>query len=124
LNHACKKKFFSYPEISNPSPSAQVCGKNRHKAGFEKGIQMANNEVLMERWLMNNFGRLIRDRRRELGLTQTELAESVNMSQPRISNIERGKGNPTLASIVVIAERLGLQVKLSPKIKRRDRSSS
>lgn len=42
------------------------------------------------------------------GLTQQQLAEAAKMKQPRITEIERGNGNPTLLTISRIAAALGV----------------
>jgi transcriptional regulator with XRE-family HTH domain len=42
------------------------------------------------------------------GLTQLQLAEAAKMKQPRIAEIERGDGNPTLLTISRIAVALGV----------------
>ena len=44
------------------------------------------------------------------GLTQLQLAEAAQMKQPRIAEIERGDGNPTLLTITRIALALGVPV--------------
>lgn len=42
------------------------------------------------------------------GLTQQQLAGAARMKQPRIAEIERGNGNPTLMTIARIAHALGV----------------
>jgi DNA-binding XRE family transcriptional regulator len=42
------------------------------------------------------------------GMTQEQLAEAAEMSQPRIANIERDEANPTLMTISRIAVALGV----------------
>lgn len=42
------------------------------------------------------------------GLTQLQLAEAAKMKQPRIAEIERGDGNPTLLTMTRIAIALGV----------------
>jgi transcriptional regulator with XRE-family HTH domain len=42
------------------------------------------------------------------GMTQRQLAEVARMKQPRIAEIERGDGNPTLLTISRIAHALGV----------------
>lgn len=42
------------------------------------------------------------------GLTQLQLAEAATMKQPRIAEIERGDGNPTLLTMTRIAIALGV----------------
>lgn len=46
--------------------------------------------------------------REDRGMTQQQLAEAAKMKQPRIAEIERGDGNPTLLTISRIAYALGV----------------
>jgi transcriptional regulator with XRE-family HTH domain len=58
-----------------------------------------------------NLGRLIRQRRRELRLTQQELAQRLQVSTPRISDLERGKvRNPRRNTLVNLASALEIPV--------------
>lgn len=43
-----------------------------------------------------NVGENIRIRRESLGMKQAELAENVGISQPMLSQIERGTKNPSI----------------------------
>jgi transcriptional regulator with XRE-family HTH domain len=56
-------------------------------------------------------------RRIELKITQKELADRVGTGQAVISRLESGNANPTLASLVEIAEALdaNLHIDLEPK---------
>ena len=46
--------------------------------------------------LARELGRLVHDRRTDLGLSQAELAERCGMKQPQISRFEAGGTVPTL----------------------------
>lgn len=61
-------------------------------------------------------GARIRARRRELGLSQRALAEITGVSLHTLSDVESGKGNPTLAILTRILKPLGLE--LSIRIRR------
>ncbi|WP_433228911.1 helix-turn-helix domain-containing protein [Actinomadura formosensis] len=50
------------------------------------------------------LGNMVRERRRELGLTQAEVAELADITQPALSRIEGGGGVPTLAMLDRIAK--------------------
>lgn len=52
------------------------------------------------------LGRKIRILRDALGMTQEKLAEEVNISLKHLGEIERGRGNPTLTTIVSLAAAL------------------
>ena len=60
---------------------------------------MANNNL--------NFGQMIRDRRRQLELTQDELARRIRTSTPYIGHIESGKRHPSDEILTRIADVLG-----------------
>ena len=49
------------------------------------------------------LGRRIKQLRAKLGLTQDSLAERVQISPKYLSNIERGKENPTLETLLRLA---------------------
>lgn len=46
--------------------------------------------------------------RKERGLTQEQLAERCGLSQQYLSDLERGKRNPTIVTIYEIAQALGV----------------
>lgn len=48
--------------------------------------------------------------RKALGITQRELAEKTGINQAAISRIESGKGNPTLDTLDVLAEGVGMHL--------------
>jgi transcriptional regulator with XRE-family HTH domain len=58
----------------------------------------------------NNLGRKVKQLRLSSNMSQTNLADKAKVRQPLISKMERGKGNPTLDSIVKIAGALGVTV--------------
>lgn len=61
------------------------------------------------------LGKLIKHRRKVLGLTIRELAELAGMSKTTISQIERGASNPTLEVLQDIFEYLNLEIKVEVK---------
>ncbi|MDI1444875.1 helix-turn-helix transcriptional regulator [Polyangium sp. 6x1] len=52
------------------------------------------------------MGRIVRDRREALGLTQEELGERCNLHRTYIGSIERGERNLSLQNIERIAHAL------------------
>jgi transcriptional regulator with XRE-family HTH domain len=54
------------------------------------------------------IGTKIKNRREELGMTQSELAEKIKITQPGLSLIESGKNNPSAPLLIVIAMQLNL----------------
>ncbi|HYJ70632.1 MAG TPA: helix-turn-helix domain-containing protein [Nocardioidaceae bacterium] len=53
-------------------------------------------------------------RRRELGLSQAQLAERVGVSRKWLSEFERGKATAELGLVLRVLESLGLQVTIGP----------
>lgn len=56
------------------------------------------------------MGKRIREKRLQLGLTQENLAEKIEMSTSYIGEIERGTSIGSLAAVVSIARVLGLNL--------------
>ena len=56
------------------------------------------------------FGKAIRRRRRELDLSQEELAERAELHRTYVSDIERGDRNPSLENIEKLAKALNIKV--------------
>ncbi|HJC56860.1 MAG TPA: helix-turn-helix domain-containing protein [Candidatus Eisenbergiella intestinipullorum] len=54
------------------------------------------------------LGRRIRAARKKASMTQGRLAEAVGISEVHISNMESGSGNPSLATLVDIANVLSV----------------
>jgi ribosome-binding protein aMBF1 (putative translation factor) len=55
------------------------------------------------------FANVIRERRVELGLTQTQLAQRAGLRQPDISRLESGGGTPTIGMLDRLAHALELR---------------
>jgi len=65
------------------------------------------------------LGEAIEELRDEAGLTHEELADRLEMSFQRISELERGVANPTLATLIRVTD--GLDVELSELAARMER---
>lgn len=61
--------------------------------------------------LREAFGKVLRTRRHELGLSQEELAERANLSMRFISQLETDKQQPTLTKLDAIAS--GVEMSLT-----------
>lgn len=57
-----------------------------------------------------DFGKIIRTKRKELGLTQTELAQLSGVGLRFISELERGKETIRLGYAIKIASNLGIDI--------------
>ena len=63
----------------------------------------------------NPIGIGIRDRRKELRITQPHLAEVAGVSTNTLYKLEKGQGNPTLDVLNKLADVLGMELKLEVK---------
>lgn len=57
---------------------------------------------------MTSIGYQISQKRREHGLTQLELAKRAGLPQPNLSNIEKGRQDLTVSTLIRIARALGV----------------
>ena len=64
---------------------------------------------------MNPIGDLLRSRRKFLRLRQRDLAELAGVTLRSLTEIESGRGNPTLNQLSKIGGVLGLEVTLIQK---------
>ena len=62
----------------------------------------------MARTKERNFGQIIRERRRQLDLTQEEVAHRIKTSTPYVGHLESGKRHPSDKIVTRLAEVLGL----------------
>jgi transcriptional regulator with XRE-family HTH domain len=61
------------------------------------------------------LGETIKNRRRELRITQPHLAELAKVSTNTLYKLERGQGNPSFQVLNKLAEVLGLELFLAVK---------
>lgn len=61
--------------------------------------------------LIKAIGENIHKLRKERGLTQTELSHEADIILSQVARIERGETNPTISTLYVIAEALGVDLK-------------
>ena len=57
------------------------------------------------------FGKLVRQRRQDLGLTQEQVAEKADLHPTYLGSVERGERNIALENIIALARAL----KISPQ---------
>jgi len=65
--------------------------------------------------LASQLGLTIKNRRKELRITQPHLAELAGVSINTVYKLERGQGNPTFEALNKLAEVLGMELTLSVK---------
>jgi len=67
--------------------------------------------------LLKDFGEAIKNRRKELDITQPHLAELAQISINTLYKLEKGQGNPSLDVINKLAEVLGMELNFQVKKK-------
>jgi len=70
------------------------------------------NHIIM---LIATLGKTIRDRRKELNITQPHLAELANISINTLYKLERGACNPSIEVLNKLADVLGMEIILEVK---------
>lgn len=71
-------------------------------------VQIGNMSVRT----VDELGRVLRKHRRELELTQEELAEATGVNRRVIGELERGKGTVRVEIVLALAQALGLDLEL------------
>jgi len=66
---------------------------------------------------ITTLGKLIKDRRLELGTTQQQIADLAGVSVNTLYQLERGQSNPTIEVLVKVVEVLGMELKLEVRRK-------
>jgi y4mF family transcriptional regulator len=67
--------------------------------------------------LVEQIGETIKNRRKELKITQPHLAELAGISINTLYKLERGQGNPSLEVLNKLSDVLGMELKLQIKAK-------
>ena len=67
--------------------------------------------------LVKDFGEAIKNRRKDLEITQPHLAELAQISINTLYKLETGQGNPSLDVINKLAEVLGMELNFQVKKK-------
>ena len=65
--------------------------------------------------LATDIGEVLKNRRKELRITQGHLAELSGISINTLYKIERGQANPSLDILSKLTEVMGLEVKIEPR---------
>jgi ribosome-binding protein aMBF1 (putative translation factor) len=86
----------------------KIARKRRGSAEYREGHEEARRAFLI--------GQAVRERRLELGLSQTEVATRAGMTQPALSRLEAGGAVPTIPVLERLAAALSadLVVTLTP----------
>ncbi len=62
-----------------------------------------------------DIGKIIKDRRKELNITQPTLAVLAGVGLNTLVAIERGSGNPKILTILAVLDVLGLKIDITLK---------
>jgi transcriptional regulator with XRE-family HTH domain len=54
----------------------------------------------------------LKTRREQLGVTQEQLAELASVALRTVKELDSGKGNPTVSTLIKLADVLGMELKL------------
>ncbi|GAU80101.1 helix-turn-helix domain-containing protein [Fusibacter sp. 3D3] len=73
------------------------------------------NEIYLEIEKEYELIRQVVDTRKQIGMTQKNLADKVGISQQEISRFEREKHIPKLSNFIRILDALGLEMKIEKK---------
>lgn len=68
-------------------------------------IKVYFNKLLME------LKDALKERRSQLNLSQSDLAEMADVSLATVKDIERGKGNPSICTVEKLLTVLGMEIK-------------
>ena len=78
----------------------------------EKGTK--EREQFRDKAFSYYFGEIIKNRRKELHMSQESLAEKIGKKRPYISRIENGE-DIRLSNFALLANALGLSIQLKPE---------
>ena len=74
-----------------------------------------NRNILGKGMTRKEIGNAIKERRKKLGINQRTLADLTNVAINTVVAIERGDGNPQLATLLTLLDTLGLQADINIK---------
>ena len=73
----------------------------------------ATRSAFEEKALAHYYAEILRDRRKELKMTQKQLADRVGKKRSYIANVERGGVDMQISSFTVLAQALGIRLNFS-----------
>lgn len=59
---------------------------------------------------MGDIGEIIKERRKEFGITQNDLAKLAEININTLTQIERGEGNPTVRTLEKVLRIIGMEL--------------
>ena len=82
---------------------------------WKKLLIFAPKSQYIEIMTQQEIGNAIKERRKKLGINQQTLADLASVAVNTVVAIERGEGNPQLATLLTILDTLGLQIDINIK---------
>lgn len=82
------------------------------KKKLEKKLRALENKAIDAYDLEYQVIRTLIEARRKRNVTQKQLAEMTGITQPDISRLENGRGNPSLRTLNNLAKGLGMVLKV------------
>ena len=73
----------------------------------------ASREEFNKEAIAYYYGEILKEKRKELNLTQVELSKKVGLKRSYIAKIEKGETDMQISSFIRIAEALGLKLSLT-----------
>jgi len=80
-------------------------------SGPEEGVPLPFGSISSP----EELGRLVRAKRRQIGLTQVELSALAGVGIRFLSELENGKATAELGKVLQVLSRLGLVVSIRPR---------
>ncbi|MBP1207287.1 DNA-binding XRE family transcriptional regulator [Duganella sp. 1411] len=85
--------------------SATITDNSRERAGYDRALEALSKPEEVDQLV--SFGRVLRQLRKDAGLTQERLALEAGIERNYVSLIERGINQPALRMIFKLADALG-----------------
>ena len=79
---------------------------------MNKKMSEVERRAFVEEFAVTTVALAISDAIANSGITQRELAERLNVSEARVSQIANGTGNPTIKSLARLADVLGRELRI------------
>ena len=96
-------KKIDETKLAKLSTTNQMLNEKYGKHGTESRNEFDEQSLA---WF---YGNMLKERRKELNMTQKEVAEKLGREQSYIARVERGKADIQLSSFFRIASILGIQ---------------
>jgi len=95
-------------------PEAQETGRETgHEHGMKQGMKIETTGRRAEEWIgqeLSGLGQRVRAARAQRGMTRKILARDSGVSERYLAQMESGKGNPSVAVLLQIAQSMDLEV--------------